>query len=67
MTAVDRGHLDAYLDLVRDAKRELRIPVIASLNGSTPGGWTRAAELLQQAGADAIERNMYALETDPYA
>jgi dihydroorotate dehydrogenase (fumarate) len=67
MTAVDRGHLDPYLDLVRDAKRELRIPVIASLNGSTPGGWTRAAELLQHAGADAIELNVYALETDPYA
>lgn len=67
MTTVDRGHLDAYLDLVREAKRELAIPVIASLNGTTPGGWTRTAELLQQAGADAIELNVYALETDPYA
>ena len=38
------GHLDPYLDLVRDAKRELDIPVIASLNGSTPGGWIRTAE-----------------------
>src|SRR5262249_39890910 len=46
MTTVDRGHLDAYLDLVREAKRELEIPVIASLNGATPGGWTRTAELL---------------------
>lgn len=66
MAAVDRGHLDAYLDLVREAKRELELPVIASLNGSTPGGWTSAAELLQHAGADAIELNVYSVETDPY-
>ena len=66
MATVDRGHLDSYLDLVRDAKRELGIPVFASLNGSTPGGWTRTAELLQEAGADAIELNVYAIETDPY-
>ena len=67
MTSVDSGHLDSYLDLVRDAKHELDIPVIASLNGATPGGWTRAAELLEQAGAEAIELNVYAVETDPYA
>ena len=66
MSSVDRGHLEAYLDLLRDAKRELEIPVIASLNGSTPGGWTSAAELLQQAGADAIELNVYSVETDAY-
>ncbi len=67
MTRVDRGHLEAYLDLVRDATRALDIPVIASLNGVTPGGWTRTAELLQEAGADAIELNVYSVETDPYA
>jgi len=67
METVDREHLDSYLDLVRDASRELDIPVIASLNGSTPGGWTRAAELLQRAGAAAIELNVYAVETDPNA
>jgi len=67
MESVDRGHLDDYLDLVRDASRELDIPVIASLNGSTPGGWTRAAELLQQAGAAAVELNVYAVESDPYS
>ncbi len=66
MARVDRGHLDAYLDLVRDARSELDIPVIASLNGVTPGGWTHTAELLQQAGADAIELNVYSVETDPY-
>jgi dihydroorotate dehydrogenase (fumarate) len=67
MERVDRGHLDAYLDLVRDASRELDIPVIASLNGVTPGGWTHTAELLQAAGADAIELNVYSVETDPHA
>ena len=41
--------------------------MIASINGVTPGGWVRYAELLQQAGADAIELNVYAVETDPYA
>ena len=50
-----------------EAKRELDIPVVASLNGTTPGGWTRTAELLQEAGADAIELNVYSVETDPYA
>ena len=67
MARVDRGHLEEYLDLVRDAKQELDIPVVASLNGVTPGGWTRTAQELQSAGADAIELNVYAVETDPYA
>ena len=67
MEHVDRSHLDPYLDLVRDAKRELDIPVIASLNGSTPGGWIHTAEWLQEAGADAIELNVYSVETDAYA
>ena len=51
---------------MRDATRELDIPVIASLNGSTPGGWAKTAELLQLAGADAIELNVYGIETDRY-
>ena len=58
---------EAYLDHVAAAKEALSIPVIASLNGISPGGWVRYAELLQQAGADAIELNVYAVETDPYA
>jgi dihydroorotate dehydrogenase (fumarate) len=66
MARVDRAHLERYLDLVRDAVRELDVPVIASLNGTTPGGWTRSAELLQQAGAHAIELNVYSVETDRY-
>jgi dihydroorotate dehydrogenase (fumarate) len=61
---LDKGRLDAYLDLVRAARRELDVPVIASLNGSSPGGWTKTAELLQQAGAQAIELNVYAVESD---
>ena len=55
-----------YAELLAGAKDALRIPVIASLNGSTVGGWLRLAELLQQAGADAIELNVYAIETDQY-
>lgn len=64
LDAADDARAEAYLSLVRAAKRELGVPVIASLNGSTPGGWTRYAELLQQAGADAIELNVYSVETD---
>ena len=56
----------AYADLLTGAKQALRIPVIASLNGTTAGGWIRLSELLQQAGADAIELNVYAVETDRY-
>src|SRR3990172_5248079 len=56
-----------YVEHVAAAKQALSIPVIASINGVTPGGWVRYADLLQQAGADAIELNVYAVETDPYA
>ena len=52
---------DAYLQLIADAKRALRVPVIASLNGYTPGGWTGIARKFQEAGADAIELNVYFL------
>lgn len=62
--ALEPDTLDAHLDLVRDASRELEIPVVASLNGSTPGGWTRYAELLQHAGAAALELNVYSVEPD---
>lgn len=56
-----------YVELVRRAKDEIDIPVIASLNGTTRGGWVRHAKLLQEAGADAIELNVYLIPTDPYA
>ncbi len=58
---------DRYLEHVAMAKAALGIPVIASLNGVSPAGWVRYADLLQQAGADALELNVYAVETDPYA
>ena len=65
------GRLQHGARCLRRARRRregaLSIPVIASVNGVTPGGWIRYAELLQQAGADAIELNVYAVETDPYA
>jgi dihydroorotate dehydrogenase (fumarate) len=56
---------DTYLKLVGDARKALSVPVIASLNGHTPGGWTRIAKQLEDAGADAIELNIYFLATDP--
>ncbi len=56
---------DGYLELIRKAKRAVSIPVIASLNGVTPGGWVRYAREMEQAGADAIELNIYSLVTDP--
>ncbi len=55
---------DAYLRLVEEAKKSVSSPIIGSLNGITPGGWTRFAALIESAGADALELNMYALETD---
>lgn len=55
----------SYLELIDTAKKSLGIPVIASLNGSTPGGWVRYARLCENAGADAIELNVYAVEADP--
>ncbi|HEY5578929.1 MAG TPA: dihydroorotate dehydrogenase-like protein, partial [Acidimicrobiia bacterium] len=55
---------DNYLRHVEDLKRHLIIPVIASLNGTTVGGWTRYARLLEEAGADALELNIYLLATD---
>ena len=58
---------DRYLDLVADAKERLSCPVIASLNGTTEGGWLRYAKLLEEAGADAIELNVYLVAADAEA
>jgi dihydroorotate dehydrogenase (fumarate) len=55
---------DEYLAHVQRLKRAVRVPVIASLNGVTAGGWLRYARLLEEAGADALELNVYALATD---
>jgi len=55
---------DRYLRHVDEAKQALSIPVIASLNGVTSGGWVRYARLLELAGADAIELNLYGIAAD---
>ena len=56
---------EQYLDQVRRIKDAVDVPVIGSLNGTTPGGWLRYASLIQEAGADALELNVYHLPTDP--
>ena len=56
---------EEYLDQLRALKEHLDIPVIASLNGVSLGGWIEKAKLLESAGADALELNVYYLPTDP--
>lgn len=55
---------DDYLEHVRRVKAAVKIPVIGSLNGTTAESWLRFARLIEQAGADAIELNMYEIVTD---
>lgn len=55
---------EEYLKHIAEAKKATRIPIIASLNGSSAGGWTKYAEQIQQAGADALELNIYYIPTD---
>lgn len=64
LQAYDTGPED-YLRLIGQAKDNLNIPVIASLNGYSNGGWKHYAELIEQAGADALELNIYFVPTDP--
>jgi dihydroorotate dehydrogenase (fumarate) len=59
------GTGDQYLDRLRRIKAQVAVPVIASLNASTPGGWVRYARLMQEAGADALELNLYHVAADP--
>ncbi len=56
---------ELYLEHLHDVKRALDIPVIGSLNGISPGGWVDYAQKMEQAGADALELNIYSLPTDP--
>jgi dihydroorotate dehydrogenase (fumarate) len=56
---------EVYLRHVEAAKAALTIPVIGSLNGTSQGGWVRYARLIQEAGADALELNVYYVVTDP--
>lgn len=55
---------EEYLKHIAHAKKTVDIPIIASLNGSSVGGWTEYAKQIQQAGADAIELNIYYIPTD---
>jgi len=56
---------DEYLEHLRRVKQAVGIPVMASLNGSTPGGWMTYARLMEEAGADAIELRLYHAASDP--
>ncbi len=55
---------EVYLRHITAAKKAVKIPIIASLNGSTVGGWTDYARKMEEAGADAIELNIYYIPTD---
>ena len=55
---------EEYLEHIRNAKKAVDIPVIASLNGSSAGGWTDYAKQIQKAGANALELNIYHIPTD---
>jgi len=56
---------EAYVEHIAKAKAATSIPIIGSLNGSTFGGWQSYARQIEQAGADALELNIYSLPTDP--
>jgi dihydroorotate dehydrogenase (fumarate) len=55
---------EGYLNHIRQAKAAVKIPIIASLNGTSLGGWTSYARQMEQAGADALELNVYYIPTD---
>jgi dihydroorotate dehydrogenase (fumarate) len=57
---------DEYLDLIRQAKQAVEIPIIGSLNGISTGGWIDYACLIEEAGADALELNVYYIPTSTY-
>ncbi|HTX92740.1 MAG TPA: dihydroorotate dehydrogenase-like protein [Anaerolineales bacterium] len=56
---------EAYIEAVRKTKQAVKIPVIGSLNGVSTGGWIKYARKIEEAGADALELNLYYLPTDP--
>ena len=55
---------ERYLERIREAKRAVKIPIIGSLNGVSRGGWVRYARLMQDAGVDALELNIYFIAAD---
>jgi dihydroorotate dehydrogenase (fumarate) len=56
---------EGYLEHIRKVKEAVDIPVVASLNGASVGGWTKFAKQIEQAGADALECNIYYIPTNP--
>ena len=56
---------EGYLEHIRKAKEAVKIPIIASLNGATVSGWAKFAKQIEEAGADALECNIYYIPTDP--
>ncbi len=56
---------DEYLEHLRQVKAAVSVPVVASLNGMTAGGWLEYAKLIEKAGADALELHIYTLASDP--
>jgi dihydroorotate dehydrogenase (fumarate) len=56
---------EEYLNTIEQAKKAVSMPIIASLNGTSKGGWIRYAKSMQDAGADALELNVYYIATDP--
>jgi dihydroorotate dehydrogenase (fumarate) len=56
---------DEYMNLIRRAREAVDIPIIGSLNGASVGGWTDYATLIEEAGADALELNIYYLPANP--
>ncbi len=63
--AFNNLYAEEYLDHIQELKKTIEIPVIASLNGVSEGGWMEYAKKMEQAGADAIELNIYYLAADP--
>ncbi|NQT41514.1 MAG: dihydroorotate dehydrogenase-like protein [Planctomycetes bacterium] len=52
---------ETYLEHIEKAKKAVAIPLIGSINGASPGGWVRYAKLIEEAGADALELNVYSI------
>ncbi len=65
---LDQFHVEpeSYLQHIRRAKEAVKIPIVASLNATSLNGWTDFAALIEQAGADALELNIYYIPTDPH-
>ena len=56
---------EEYLETIAKAKKAVQMPIIASLNGASKGGWVRYAKMMQDAGADALELNIYFVRRRP--